>query len=560
MNIVYYLVKNFFKKEYTSIIFMIILSIFITIFQTIIISNVSALIIESVELNKNANITKYFRYFIIVSVIFLIVYYFYKTIQNSVLSKITQWIKKMIFDVILFTNNEDMNHVNYIEFITPITRIAICIYSLLFDCITHGIPTFVFLCIVALYFFYYSPLLGLGFLIANFIILLYVSFVWKYFANEKRTHEIKVNDNEKFIIDVLNNIDKVILRGQTKIESMKLESMTDECVKLGIDFLSKTLNHVMVLNSMVYITIFSSLYYLISLHSKKKINSTLFITFFTVLLIYREKTIILIQNIPDYVEFIGKLQYITERFDIMLGEKNNLLDLMDKNYKKQEIDFDTIVFKDVDFMYTAYKKNLKEHNKIIFEKLNMKLDIQNKIIGICGLSGKGKSSFAKLILRLYEPISGDIYIDGINIKSLDPNYIRKNIVYINQNSKLFDKKIIENIQYGCENTNHCEQHMQEILKYDKIRNLLKNIDIKNDFAGPLGENLSGGQRQIINIISGLINPAKILILDEPTNALDADLKKEIISLIQTYRNQKKCIIVITHDRDTYILFDNIINI
>jgi ABC-type bacteriocin/lantibiotic exporter with double-glycine peptidase domain len=102
--------------------------------------------------------------------------------------------------------------------------------------------------------------------------------------------------------------------------------------------------------------------------------------------------------------------------------------------------------------------------------------------------------------------------------------------------------------------------MNEILKYDKIKNLLKNIDIHNDFAGPLGENLSGGQRQIINIISGLINPSKILILDEPTNALDADLKKEIISLIQYYRNYKKCIIVITHDRDTYALFDKIIDI
>ena len=65
---------------------------------------------------------------------------------------------------------------------------------------------------------------------------------------------------------------------------------------------------------------------------------------------------------------------------------------------------------------------------------------------------------------------------------------------------------------------------------------------------------------MVNIISGLINPAKILILDEPTNALDADLKKEIIALINHYRKYKKCIIVITHDRDTYSIFDKIINI
>jgi hypothetical protein len=73
MNIVYYLVQNFFKKEYTSIIFMIILSILITIFQTIIISHISALIIESVESNKKANIMKYFNYFIGISIVFLII-------------------------------------------------------------------------------------------------------------------------------------------------------------------------------------------------------------------------------------------------------------------------------------------------------------------------------------------------------------------------------------------------------------------------------------------------------------------------------------------------------
>jgi ABC-type bacteriocin/lantibiotic exporter with double-glycine peptidase domain len=214
------------------------------------------------------------------------------------------------------------------------------------------------------------------------------------------------------------------------------------------------------------------------------------------------------------------------------------------------------MFDNIDFVYSSHDKTATK----IFDNFSIHLDIQNKIIGICGLSGKGKSSFAKLILRLYEPTAGNIYIDNVNIKTVDPNYIRKNIVYINQNLKLFDKKIIENIHYGCENTTHCENHIAQILKYDKIKNLFKNIDIHNDSAGSLGENLSGGQRQVVNIISGLINPANILILDEPTNALDADLKKEIISLIQYYRNHKKCIIIITHDRDTYALFDKVINI
>lgn len=98
------------------------------------------------------------------------------------------------------------------------------------------------------------------------------------------------------------------------------------------------------------------------------------------------------------------------------------------------------------------------------------------------------------------------------------------------------------------------------MKYKKIQELYKNVDIQNMSAGSLGENLSGGQRQVINIISGLINPSKILILDEPTNALDADLKSEVIALIHYYRKYKNCIIIITHDRDVYSIFDETVQI
>ena len=79
-------------------------------------------------------------------------------------------------------------------------------------------------------------------------------------------------------------------------------------------------------------------------------------------------------------------------------------------------------------------------------------------------------------------------------------------------------------------------------------------------AGSLGENLSGGQRQIANVIGGLVNPSPILILDEPTNALDPDLKEELLGIIKHFRKIKKCIFIITHDRDVLSLFDEVIEI
>jgi ATP-binding cassette subfamily C exporter for protease/lipase len=91
--------------------------------------------------------------------------------------------------------------------------------------------------------------------------------------------------------------------------------------------------------------------------------------------------------------------------------------------------------------------------------------------------------------------------------------------------------------------------MDVVLKYDKIRELFDNIDIYTTKAGSLGEGVSGGQRQVINIISGLIHPSKILILDEPTNALDGELKTELLALIKEFKQYKKCILIITHDKE-----------
>ena len=557
MNILYYLLNQFLKEESTNIVTMMILSIAITIAQTNIISYISAIIIQSVETRDRANTMQYFNYFIAVSVAFLIIYYGYKVVQNKLLTKLTQWIKREIFGIILLSNNENMNHVNFVEFITPITRISISCYALFFDIITVIIPTFAFLFMISAFFSYVNFTLGVGFIFANIFILIYLGIFWRSLSNEKNAHEVKMNDNEKFIIDILNNIDKVICRGQNKKEINRFSKMTNECIDSGIQFLSYTTNHVMVMTGMVYLIIFGCTWYLIFLQSRKKITTTMFITFFTVLLIYRERVLATIQNIPDYLEFIGRLEYIMEYFNGMLGNKSDLFETVEKRYDPSvALTFDKITFNQVDFVYSTHKNPTKK----ILDQFSITMDTQNKIIGMTGLSGKGKSSFAKLILRLYEPTSGTIYIDDVDIRRIDPNYIRQNIVYINQNSKLFDKKIIENIHYGCENTEHCEARLDEIMQYEKIRNLFKNVDIHNDSAGSLGENLSGGQRQVINIISGLINPAKILILDEPTNALDADLKKEIIALINHYRKYKQCIIIITHDRDTYSIFDKIINI
>jgi ABC-type lipoprotein export system ATPase subunit len=93
-----------------------------------------------------------------------------------------------------------------------------------------------------------------------------------------------------------------------------------------------------------------------------------------------------------------------------------------------------------------------------------------------------------------------------------------------------------------------------------MRELFKNIDIDNKKSGNLGENLSGGQRQVVNIIGGLINPSKVLILDEPTNALDHALKWEVMRLIKEYSSTKNAILIISHDQEISSMFTNVVKL
>jgi ATP-binding cassette subfamily B protein len=553
MNILYYLLEKFLKEESTNTIILILLSLTLTLFQTNGISFITAKIIEGIHKQDMSVVYTNYKYFIMITVVFFILYYIYKYIQNNLLMKMMQTTKHEILKLILTINNENMSNVNYIEFITPITRISVSFYVLFSNLVSVLIPTVAFLLVISGYFLYKNTFLGTFFLFANAFICLYVSFFWNEMLEYKNKHETKINDNEKYIIDLLNNIDKVIYRGQNIYEIDTFNTKTEEGIKLANSYMTYITNHTMLMNSMVYLIIFVSVFYLIQLRSTNKIDIITFITFFTILLMYRDRMLGTLNEIPEYLEFIGRIEYIMVIFNEMLGGKTDMQNLMDKTYKDQTLEFDRVRFENVSFKYDGT-------DKMILKNFNINLDVNDKIIGLVGLSGKGKSSFVKLILRLYDCTSGDIYIDNVDITQIDPNYIRSNITYVNQNSKLFDKKVIENILYGCSNLETCNDNLKEILQYSKIQELFKNVDINKTSAGSLGENLSGGQRQIVNIISGLINPSKILILDEPTNALDPELKRQLLLILTKFKKYKKSIIIITHDKDVHSLFDETIQL
>ena len=553
MNILYYLLEKFLKEEYINTGLLIFLSLTLTLFQTNGISFITAKIIEGIHSKNIKNVFTNYKNFILITIVFFILYYLYKYIQNNLLQKLIQWTRYEIFKLILVVNNENMSSENFTSFFTPISRIAMQLYMLFSNIISAFIPTLTFLLVIFAYFIYKIPRLGYGFLLGNIFIILYIYVNWQNMLKNKNKHETIMNQNDTYIMDILNNIDKVIYRGQTKNEIKIYNDTTQSCINASREYMNYITNHIMFINGIIYTIVILAVGYLIKLRESNEIDIITFITFFTILLLYRDRMINSISELPEYVDFIGRLKYISAKFNKMIGNQNNMTVMMDKKYETQLLEFNTITFENVSFKY-------ENTDKMILTNFNLRLDVNNKIIGIVGLSGKGKSSFAKLLLRLYDCTSGKIFIDDTEITNIDPNYIRQNITYVNQNSKLFDKKVIENIMYGCNHTDSCNENLKEILQYSKIQELFKNVNINETKAGSLGENLSGGQRQVVNILSGLINPSKILILDEPTNALDPSLKSQLLLILSKFKKYKKAIIIITHDKDVHSLFDETVEL
>ncbi|KAL9665367.1 hypothetical protein QQ045_020786 [Rhodiola kirilowii] len=178
-----------------------------------------------------------------------------------------------------------------------------------------------------------------------------------------------------------------------------------------------------------------------------------------------------------------------------------------------------IQFKDVSFSYPS------RPDVTIFNKLNLDIPA-GKIVALVGGSGSGKSTVISLIERFYEPLSGEIYLDGHNIKELDVKWMRQQIGLVNQEPALFATSIRENILYG--KANATLEEITRAAKLSDAMSFINNLPEKYETqVGERGVQLSGGQKQRIAISRAIVKNPSILLLDEATSALDAESEKSV---------------------------------
>jgi len=177
-------------------------------------------------------------------------------------------------------------------------------------------------------------------------------------------------------------------------------------------------------------------------------------------------------------------------------------------------------------------------------------------VAIIGRIGSGKSTLAKLLLHLYEPQSGSVLLDGIDINQIDPIDLRKNISYVSQDISLFKGSAKENIVYRSSRVG--DEQMLRASMISGADEFIKRHPLGYEMPiGERGMGLSGGQRQSIGIARAILFESPIVLMDEPTNAMDQLSEARLIANLKSYIEDKTAIFV-TQKNTLLELVDRII--
>ena len=172
-----------------------------------------------------------------------------------------------------------------------------------------------------------------------------------------------------------------------------------------------------------------------------------------------------------------------------------------------------VEFKNVSFKYP-------DAEDYVLKDISFKANT-GETIAVIGSTGSGKSTLINLIPRLYDTSSGEILIDGINIKDMSNEYLYSKLGYISQKAVLFKGTILENIRFGKDNKKVSKEDVQEALDIAQASSFVKKLDkgIKANIAQS-GTNISGGQKQRISIARAIAKKPEIYIFDDSFSALD----------------------------------------
>lgn len=465
--------------------------------------------------------------------------------------KVVAFSEEIMFKRIVYAYNTHFKELNVGELVTKLIKMPWIIEDIMFY-LQYFIENIIMLVSNLVYLSIKSKYLGAVYL-GGVLLFLILGFSFLKNCRKIIVKKEETYDNTHGIIeDILSNLITVYTGKQQKQEIENVKNHQKKIIKLDIQRGLCQLKYKIGF-SIVNVLIFIGLNFVaFNLFKTGKLNfsglSAVFILNYNIL----NTLILYYNNASQFVTITANYKYLNHFLD-SLPDYDESLENRKDNIRNIEYGID-IELKNINFTIPNTKNQ-------IYKNLTINIPKNQKLV-IMGRIGSGKSTFAKLLVKLYDPDSGKILLNGVNYSNLKTDNIRKNIIYIPQMPILFNRTLWENITYG---------FPKNSIQKSKVLNILEEMglsklgDIFNErfdkSVGKKGSFLSGGQRQIVWVLRALLGKSKVIILDEPTSALDDESKENVRKMIG-FLSKNRTLIIITHEKellegmDRLIVFDN----
>ena len=381
--------------------------------------------------------------------------------------------------------------------------------------------------IIGFIFFYISPLIASIAILPVPIIFFMSLFFQKKLSPRYKSIREKVGVLNSSIINNLMGIQTIKSFMTFDFEKGIIKGLSDDYQKENI----KAISISSAFNPLIRMGVLAGFLGTILIGSHMALNNTIEVGSYSVLVFLTQR----------FLWPFTSLSTLIDDFERSMASSNRIFDLIQTKKKiinhPNAIIIDSLM-NDITFNEISFNYDGKEN---LFKNFNLEIPFGSSV-GIVGDTGSGKTTIAKLLLRLYEPTDGSIYIGKYNINEIDINSLRKKIGIVSQDSFLFNSTIKNNISYGI--TNPLIEDIEDAAIQSQSIEFIDKLPFGFDTAvGERGQTLSGGQQQRIAIARTLMRKPDIIIFDEATSSVDNKTEQLIQQALFDIRKGRTSIII-----------------
>jgi len=512
---------------------------------------------------KNLNREVFYRFFIALFIVLVVVNGSSMVslfIESILIPDMYAYFYDFIFINLLSKHENQIGDIEIAKVITQLHVLPETLYNILNTVCVWGFPRIITIIMVNIYFIILHWKLGATSISLLFLILFCNYYLFVPCLDHVHKKHRAIDEKNNYTHDKLMNTFAIFSCGNKDVE---IKNYLENTIKYTEKF-RNSMNCMM--KSIACSTVLVIITYLLLIIVPTMLywnNEMTFMNMTSVIItvIFYVPCLVDINNLfPSVANDLGILSnaedFIKELYDV---QTQNAASTAAKGYTKEDekLTKSDIVIRDLTFEYLP--------GKPIFQNFSLTIAERQKV-AIVGPSGNGKSTIIKLIMGYYHVSDGNIFIGGKDLNHFTLNELRKQITYVHQKPQLFNMTVLENMQYG---NGASRESIIEIMEKHGLAAIFrkggenghdnKNNEFLDARVGIDGGNLSGGQKQMVLIMRALMRPKPIVIMDEPTTAIDAENKTHVIRAVKLLC-ENATVIIVTHERELLSLVDRVVTI